>query len=106
MFSSFHFEDRGGRKMHFDQDCTCAQDGKCIMMHPHGLFLSSKAVHISREHFATFTSEFSSWWQTSRPRFDYFLIYDKLGIYCNKQIVATATSNCIDILDIIPDLLH
>ena len=73
---------------------------------PHRLFLSSESGYISTDLFRCIMEEFTIWWTSTHAGLDCYLISDNLAIHRNKDIVATAESNGIHLLNIMPGSSH
>lgn len=73
---------------------------------PHRLFLCSKTGYISNDLFKCIMDEFTSWWTSTRPGLECFLISDNLSIHRNPTVVMEAKRNGIHMLNIMPGSSH
>ena len=73
---------------------------------PHRLFLCSKTGYISNDLFECIMDEFTSWWTSTRPGLECFLVSDNLRIHRNPTVVMEAKRNGIHMLNIMPGSSH
>ena len=73
---------------------------RLLRSQPHRLFLSSETGYISSAHFKYIMDEFAKWWTTTRPGLHCFLLCDNVPVHRNKDVVATAKSRGIHLINI------